>query len=52
MIIKLIKSSRDDIVHGTDNGKKTACNINIQKDARNFQEIGSAQDIQPIPCEN
>ncbi|MGN0677652.1 MAG: hypothetical protein ACI4K5_07885, partial [Ruminococcus sp.] len=51
MIIKLIKSAKDDVVHGTDNGKRTACNINIQKDARNFQEIGTTEDILPLTCE-
>ena len=51
MIIKLIKSAKDNVVHGTDNGKKTACRINFQNDARNFQEIGTSENILPLTCE-
>ena len=51
MIIKLIKSAKDDVIHGTDNSKKTACGINFQKDARNFMETGTSEDILPLTCE-
>ena len=51
MIIKLIKSAKDDVIHGTDNSKKTACGINFQKDAHNFMEAGTSEDILPLTCE-
>jgi len=51
MIIKLVKSSADGIIHGTDNGKKTGCNINLLKFAGKFQESGTSEDILPITCE-
>ena len=51
MIIKLIKSVKDDVIHGTDNSKKTACGINFQKDAHNFMEAGTSEDILPLTCE-
>ncbi|MCI6561062.1 MAG: hypothetical protein MR434_06595, partial [Ruminococcus sp.] len=47
----LVKSRGVELVHGTDNGKKTGCGINLVKEGSRYEQIGAMSDICQISCE-
>ncbi|MBR6791533.1 MAG: hypothetical protein IKM49_00220, partial [Ruminococcus sp.] len=51
MEIMLITSVGSEEVHGTDNGKKTGCGMNMMKNAMMFKQIGVMEDLKELTCE-
>ena len=52
MDIILVTSTMDELVHGTDNEKKTGCGINLQKgeNVTRFRRSGVMSDLKEITC--
>ena len=51
MEITLVTTLKGDEIHGTDNGKKTGCGINLQKNAALYVRGSVMKDLKELTCE-